>query len=91
MGRSLWRGKLLVAPDELGPPPKWVNIYERNNLWLLYSALAHGLGKVFFVALWDGKGGDGPGGTQHMVEIFNDYTDKRAQLIDPAELPATGT
>jgi tetratricopeptide (TPR) repeat protein len=85
------RGKLLVAPDELGPPPKWVNIYERNNLWLLYSALAHGLGKVFFVALWDGKGGDGPGGTQHMVEIFNDYTDKRAQLIDPAELPATGT
>ena len=87
-GESEATGKLFVAPEELGPPPKWVNIYERNNLWLLYSALAHGLDKVRFVTLWDGKGGDGPGGTQHMVEIFNRYTDKTAQIIDPATLPS---
>ena len=56
-----------VMPDELGPLPAQVNAYERCNLWLLYSALARGVGKVRFVCLWDGGGGDGPGGTAHLV------------------------
>ena len=35
---------------------------------MLHNALAIGRDKVTLIALWDGKTGDGPGGTEHMVE-----------------------
>ncbi len=57
-----------IMPDELGPLPKGMNAYERCNLWLLYTALGWGVDKVRFVALWNGSGGDGPGGTKHMYD-----------------------
>lgn len=55
-----------IMPVELGPLPKGVDPYERCNLWLLYTALANGVDKVRFFCLWNGGGGDGPGGTAHM-------------------------
>lgn len=55
-----------IMPEALGPLPKGANAYERCNLWLLYSALSNGLDKVRFIALWNGGGSDGPGGTQHL-------------------------
>jgi tetratricopeptide (TPR) repeat protein len=55
-----------IMPEALGPLPKGVDPYERCNLWLLYTALASGVDKVRFVCLWNGGGGDGPGGTAHM-------------------------
>jgi tetratricopeptide (TPR) repeat protein len=55
-----------IMLDELGALPKGVNAYERCNLWLLYTALGWGVEKVRFVCLWNGGGGDGPGGTAHM-------------------------
>ena len=60
-----------IMPAELGEPPKdargdALNPFERCNLWLLYTALAWGIDKLRFVCLWDGGGGDGPGGTAHM-------------------------
>ena len=58
----------LAAPQELGQLPKQMDAYERCNLWLLASAFSYGAEKVLFVCLWDGGGGDGPGGTAHMVE-----------------------
>ena len=51
---------------ELGALPRGVDVWERCNLWLLYTALGHGPEKARFVCLWDGGGGDGPGGTKHM-------------------------
>lgn len=57
------------APDELGELPTHAEPgypYERCNLWLLYTALACGVDKVRFVCLWNGGGGDGTGGTEHM-------------------------
>jgi tetratricopeptide (TPR) repeat protein len=57
-----------TMPEELGPCPKGVDPYERCNLWLLYTALAYGENKVRFVCLWNGAGGDGPGGTRHMYD-----------------------
>lgn len=54
------------APRELGPLPAGVDPYERCNLWLFETALSYGLSKVQFVCLWNGGGGDGPGGTAHM-------------------------
>jgi tetratricopeptide (TPR) repeat protein len=53
--------------DQVGPLPAGDNPFERNNRWALYSALIYGIDKVRAIALWDGKGGDGPGGTGHMV------------------------
>jgi hypothetical protein len=67
-------GELRVMPDELGPLPEGVTAYERCNLWLLYSALAGGIDKVRFICLWDGEGGDGPGGTAHMYEEVKQRT-----------------
>jgi tetratricopeptide (TPR) repeat protein len=60
------RDPIRIMPDALGTLPKGVDPYERCNLWLLYSALSCGIDKVRFVALWNGGGGDGPGGTAHM-------------------------
>ena len=63
--------KIRSAPKELGEIPKdieSINPYERCNRWLLYTALSYGIEKVNFVTLWDGKGGDGPGGTGHMYK-----------------------
>ncbi|MDF0668456.1 MAG: hypothetical protein P0119_20600 [Nitrospira sp.] len=62
------------APGELGPPPKGVDPYERCNLWLLYTALSYGISRVQFICLWDGGGGDGPGGTAHMYREVNRRT-----------------
>ncbi|MGR8951799.1 MAG: TRAFs-binding domain-containing protein, partial [Gammaproteobacteria bacterium] len=58
--------RLYVMPDELGPLPNTVNAYERDNLWQLYSAISWGAEKVHFICLWNGIGGDGPGGTRHL-------------------------
>ncbi len=67
-----WRGRyfaakasatLHVAPRELGPTQEGEDPYERNNRWMLGAALRFGADKVNFVCLWNGEGGDGPGGT----------------------------
>ena len=64
----------LADNDQL---PAWLarlpdyNLWERNNRWMLQSALAYGADKLTLVALWDGQAGDAPGGTQHMVDVAN--------------------
>lgn len=84
-GGEAWRGRYLDAQakltmeirstsDQLGPPPKGVDPYERCNLWLLYTALSYGIRKVQFVCLWDGGEGDGRGGTAHMYGEVNRRT-----------------
>jgi hypothetical protein len=62
------RSRLHVMPDERGPLPTGANPYEANNLWMLESAERSGGEKVEFICLWNGRGGDGPGGTQHLME-----------------------
>ncbi|GGW37109.1 tetratricopeptide repeat-containing protein [Arenibacter certesii] len=47
---------------------KGYSFWERNNLWLLNTALSYGGHNLTLLALWDGKGEDGPGGTKHMIE-----------------------
>ncbi len=62
------RGILHVAPRELGPTAEGEDPYERNNRWMFDAALRFGPDKVDFICLWNGEGGDGPGGTRHMME-----------------------
>lgn len=56
-----------------GKLPAWLTerpdytLWQRNNLWTLDRGLAYGGGKMTLLSLWDGKGGDGPGGTADMV------------------------
>jgi hypothetical protein len=63
---------LLSQTSEL---PRWLSaskdydIWQRNNLWELCHALAADSEHLTLIALWDGKKGDGPGGTEHMVGI----------------------
>ena len=57
-----------VAPAELGPLRPGEEPYERNNRWMLESAARFGPEKMVFICLWDGQGGDGPGGTRHLME-----------------------
>ncbi len=74
-----------LQTEELGPLPKGFNPYERNNLWQLYTALAQGPDKVRFLALWNGGGGGGPGGTEHMVETVRHYAG-RVSILDSKAL-----
>ncbi len=74
-----------IMSDELGPLPKDVNPYERCNLWLLYTALGWGVDKVRFICLWNGGGGDGPGGTAHLYNEVKDRTG-RVTWIDTRTL-----
>lgn len=63
-----------IMPVALGPAPKGRNPYERCNDWLLYSGLCHGLARLRFLCLWDGEGGDGRGGTAHMVREVEEHS-----------------
>jgi tetratricopeptide (TPR) repeat protein len=61
---------LLVMPNEIGTSHANTDPYVRNNLWQLYAALSSApkgnLERICFICLWDGKQGDGPGGTKDM-------------------------
>jgi hypothetical protein len=86
--RAKLAAPLRAAPDALGAAPPDADpgyAYTRCNLWLLYSALACGVEKVRFVALWNGSGGDGPGGTQHMYDEVERRTG-RVSWIDTRTL-----
>ena len=56
------------APQVLGALGEGEDPFVRGNLWLLDSARAAGAERLCCICLWDGGGGDGPGGTRHLVE-----------------------
>jgi tetratricopeptide (TPR) repeat protein len=78
--------KFRIMPDDLGPAPEGVDVYDRCNRWTLYSALSNGLAKVSYLTLWDNNPGDGPGGAQHMVELVRKLTSRQPVIIDLATL-----
>jgi hypothetical protein len=67
---------LHVMPEELGPLPAGENPYERNNLRMLEAAARFGPEKIVFICLWNGQGGDGPGGTRHFMDEAGRKTEK---------------
>jgi tetratricopeptide (TPR) repeat protein len=77
---------VLVMPEELGLAPKGVSVHDRCNRWILYTTLSQGLLKASFITLWDGEPGDGPGGTQNMVELVRKLIGRQPIIIDPATL-----
>ena len=82
----------LASPPRAMPPAAAVaeaadNPFERCNRWLLDTALACGGDRVWLLCLWDGRRGDGAGGTAHMVE---EVSRNRGHVlhIDPRDLQA---
>ena len=67
--------KTLSDSDRL---PRWLrakkdyDIWQRSNLWMLHNALAISRDHLTLIALWNGATGDGPGGTEDMVERAKD-------------------
>jgi hypothetical protein len=74
--------------------PAWLqkrkpyDFWARANLWMLYNALANDSINMTLLALWDGKGGDGEGGTAHMVELAKQYGGS-AERIDITALASS--
>jgi hypothetical protein len=79
------RAALHVLPLERGPTPEGEDAFERNNLWLLESATRFGPEKVEFICLWNGKQGDGPGGTRHMMREVERHAG-RTHWLDTTKL-----
>ena len=76
---------LHVMPDERGELPKGADPYEQNNLWMLEAASRFGADKVEFICLWNGQGGDGPGGTQHLMQTVT-QRQGRSHWLDTTRL-----
>jgi hypothetical protein len=79
------QASLHVAPEELGALAPGDDPYERNNMWMLDSAARFGPKKVVFICLWNGKGGDGPGGAKHLMDEARRKTE-RVYWLDTSKL-----
>lgn len=83
--------------DDVEYLPAWLrekenySIWQRNNLWMLFNALAEGLDEktgdpnLTLIALWDGAEGDGPGGTGDLVDKV-EKLGARCEIINTKEL-----
>jgi serine/threonine protein kinase len=76
--------QVLTMPEEVGPETEG-SPYARNNLWMMYNALVRGPERVRFICLWDGKEGDGPGGTKQMLDSVFEHSGQ-AHIIDTTQL-----
>ncbi len=62
------------ALTESAELPSWLhgkpdyNLWQRSNLWMFHNAVAVGGENTTVIALWDGQGGDGPGGINHILQ-----------------------
>lgn len=56
------------------------NIWQRANLWMVEEVLRLAPERTL-LALWDGRGGDGPGGTEHLVTTASHYGIRVAKPI----------
>ncbi|MDQ3196036.1 MAG: hypothetical protein M3Q32_06605 [Pseudomonadota bacterium] len=77
---------LLVMTDETEPAASDLNPFERNNLWMLSTALQYGADKLHFICLWNRQSGDGAGGAQHMVETVKKVSG-HVHILDTNLLP----
>jgi tetratricopeptide (TPR) repeat protein len=70
---------LTGLPDWLAENDSYT-IWQRGNRWILHTAMSLADADITLIVLWDGKGGDGPGGTENMVELAKSRHVKTVQL-----------
>lgn len=85
------------AAKDIDYLPAWLRdkqnytIWQRNNLWMLFNALAEGCDEktgdpnLTLIALWDGAEGDGPGGTGDLVQKV-EKLGARVEIINTKEV-----
>jgi hypothetical protein len=84
----------IVLSDE-DAPPSWTetipdySVFQRGNIWMMENALLRAGADVTLIALWDGKAGNGPGGTADMVKLAREHGAK-LWIKDSAELFGIG-
>lgn len=76
--------KTLSAKDGL-IEGETTNVWQRTNLWILEEALALAPERTL-LALWDGKPGDGPGGTEHFLQVAKHFGVRVAPVIEMQKL-----
>jgi hypothetical protein len=76
--------RLLAVSKEL---PRWLagkndyDIWQRNNLWMMFNALATDARHLTLIALYNReRDPDGPGGTAHLVNIASKWGFKTVEL-----------
>ena len=65
------RSTQFIAPQILGSLPEGADPYERTNLWMVDEGRRVGGDNIVLICLWDCQGGDGPGGTKHMMDAVS--------------------
>jgi hypothetical protein len=79
---------------ETTPPGEMLNLpvsdaaYADCNDRMLNLARMHG--PVQFIAVWDGTGGDGPGGTAHFLACAKQVSGREPDIIDPKSFLSKG-
>jgi hypothetical protein len=71
-------------PGWLADKPNY-GVWQRSNIRMLNNALSIGDTDTTLIAFWDGEGGDGPGGTEHMVRSVRERG-ARAIVLDTKQL-----
>lgn len=79
-----------VPPRVLGDSkelPRWLadkksyDVWQRNNLWMMFNALAEDARRRTLIALYNPeRDADGPGGTAHLVEVSSRWDFKPLKL-----------
>ncbi len=83
--RVLAASSVHLMPAERPSLTDGQDAFEQANLWMLEAASRFGPQRVRFIALWNGQGGDGPGGTQHMMSVVRAHRG-RVRWIDTTHL-----
>lgn len=65
----LTAARVHLMSAERAPLPPGQDPYEATNLWMLEAAQGAQARQMVFICLWNGEGGDGPGGTRHMIDL----------------------
>jgi hypothetical protein len=60
-----------VIPPDASQSSAESDPFERTNQRMLDDARRMGGSGVILICLWDGAGGDGPGGTKHMIDVVS--------------------
>lgn len=73
-------------PDRIGEAPEGVNVFERNNLWMINTArVEHPPDPLYATLVWDEQSGDGPGGTSHFADQIRHFGGL-VEIINPTKM-----
>jgi len=93
-GDHSWVDRLhaVLEHSELLQPPEGYaaageGVFALNNSRMISLATEIGGGRPYVLAVWNGRDGDGPGGTADIVRRCNADDTGRVRIIDPTPRP----